>query len=312
MLRILLILFCGAAMSGVIAYLGNRLGRHVGRRKMSIFGLRPKYTSNIITVATGSVIFLVTIGLASVASQDVRTFMIGLDELREQQAKLISSIDEKNRKIMIGQIIGPRQALSVGVIECGRPSAEIEEQINTLLSLANRNLVFLNSQAAERYKLPPFSEGTKLVGVLTPERDQLVKDLSEAQGTVVCAVLNREGPRFFGDGVVAEFWFDKNRLVFNKGQVIARRRIDGRMPSDQVYQDVYQFIYGDVRVKALTSGLMKNPISDQLDTSITTPIMKTTADEIARANREKELLVVANADMYTLGPLNVRLEIRAP
>ena len=62
MLRVALILVAGAVLSGLVAWLGNKLGRQVGRRKMSLFGLRPRHTSNVITVATGSLIFLVTLG----------------------------------------------------------------------------------------------------------------------------------------------------------------------------------------------------------------------------------------------------------
>ena len=38
---------------GLIALLGDRVGMKVGKRRLSLFGLRPKYTSMIITVLTG-------------------------------------------------------------------------------------------------------------------------------------------------------------------------------------------------------------------------------------------------------------------
>ena len=33
-------------LSGLIAYLGDRIGMKVGKRRISLFGLRPKYTFN--------------------------------------------------------------------------------------------------------------------------------------------------------------------------------------------------------------------------------------------------------------------------
>ncbi|HMD02671.1 MAG TPA: DUF3084 domain-containing protein, partial [Candidatus Baltobacteraceae bacterium] len=45
-------------IAGSIAYVGDRVGHYVGRRRLSLFGLRPKYTSTIVAVGTGMVIAL--------------------------------------------------------------------------------------------------------------------------------------------------------------------------------------------------------------------------------------------------------------
>ena len=49
-LRILLII---TIMGGLIAFLGDKIGTKVGKRRMSLFGLRPKHTSIIVTIVTG-------------------------------------------------------------------------------------------------------------------------------------------------------------------------------------------------------------------------------------------------------------------
>ena len=35
-------------MGGIIAFLGDKIGSKVGKRRLTMFGLRPKYTSIII------------------------------------------------------------------------------------------------------------------------------------------------------------------------------------------------------------------------------------------------------------------------
>ena len=40
-----IMLFVLAIMGGIIAYLGDKIGSRVGKRKIKLFGLRPKYTS---------------------------------------------------------------------------------------------------------------------------------------------------------------------------------------------------------------------------------------------------------------------------
>ena len=47
-----------AITGGVIAYLGDRIGMKIGRKRLTLFGLRPKHTSILITILTG--VFIAT------------------------------------------------------------------------------------------------------------------------------------------------------------------------------------------------------------------------------------------------------------
>ena len=58
-LNIILII---AIMGGAIAFIGDKLGTKIGKRRMSIFGLRPKHTSIIMTIVTGILISAFTLG----------------------------------------------------------------------------------------------------------------------------------------------------------------------------------------------------------------------------------------------------------
>ena len=44
------------AMGGIIAFLGDKIGSKVGKKRMTLFGLRPKYTSIIVTIISGTLI----------------------------------------------------------------------------------------------------------------------------------------------------------------------------------------------------------------------------------------------------------------
>ena len=41
---------------GLIAFIGDRIGTRVGKRRLTLWGLRPRYTSIIITILTGILI----------------------------------------------------------------------------------------------------------------------------------------------------------------------------------------------------------------------------------------------------------------
>lgn len=52
------------ALCGFIAYIGDLLGRRLGKKRLTVFGLRPKHTAILLTIVTGIVIASMTLGLA--------------------------------------------------------------------------------------------------------------------------------------------------------------------------------------------------------------------------------------------------------
>src|SRR5207248_2613412 len=51
-----LALFLTVCMGGIIAYNGDVIGRRYGKRRVTMFGLRPKYTAILVTSVTGVLI----------------------------------------------------------------------------------------------------------------------------------------------------------------------------------------------------------------------------------------------------------------
>lgn len=70
-------------VGGAIAYIGDRIGRSVGRHKLTLLGLRPKHTSVIITVLTGLCIVAASIGTMAWLSHDVRTALFHMQEIQD-------------------------------------------------------------------------------------------------------------------------------------------------------------------------------------------------------------------------------------
>lgn len=83
-------------VGGIIAFIGDKIGMKVGRKRLTLFGLRPKHTSIIITIATGILIAGVSLGVLSVASQDVRTALFDMKEIQAALAETQSELGEKS------------------------------------------------------------------------------------------------------------------------------------------------------------------------------------------------------------------------
>ena len=103
-------IFVLIVLSGAIAYMGDLLGRAIGKRRLTLFGLRPKHTAIAITIVSGILIALLTVSALITISKDARTALFGLDELRTtlknsktdlMQTKTELEIKSKEREALV-------------------------------------------------------------------------------------------------------------------------------------------------------------------------------------------------------------------
>ncbi|SDD67826.1 DUF3084 domain-containing protein [Sporomusa acidovorans] len=92
-------------MGGAIAYIGDKIGTKVGKKKLSLFGLRPKYTSIIVAVTTGILITASTLTILTIVSYDVRTALFGMEKIRGELTALSSEVTQKNRQLEDNQLL---------------------------------------------------------------------------------------------------------------------------------------------------------------------------------------------------------------
>ena len=147
-----------AIMGGIIAYLGDKIGSRVGKKKIKLFGLRPKYSSILITIITGISISAVTLGVMSILSQTVRIALFGMYQLQLQKAEL-----EQQRDRLL------EQARNLGI--------EMEEK-NSLLA---------ENEALLRHQEDQLSEANDRIRMtqLDLEQTQAARDDMSRQLTIV-------------------------------------------------------------------------------------------------------------------------------
>ncbi len=92
-------------VAGAVAYVGDRVGHQVGRRRLTLFGIRPRYTSTIVAVATGVFIALVVTLVAIFASQQVKTAFFRLSNLNAQITALQQRQQQLEAKVTNGRIV---------------------------------------------------------------------------------------------------------------------------------------------------------------------------------------------------------------
>jgi len=95
-IRLIIIL---AIVGGLIAYLGDWIGTKIGKGRMSLFGLRPRYTSILVAVFTGVSIAVFTIAIMAASSEEARTALFGVKALQQQMTDLKKEADSQQKEI---------------------------------------------------------------------------------------------------------------------------------------------------------------------------------------------------------------------
>ena len=93
------------AIAGGVAYVGDRVGHQVGRKRLTLFDIRPRYTSTIVAIGTGMIIALVVTLVAIFASQEVKTAFFKLSSINAQIADLQSrqsELDDEGQERPLG------------------------------------------------------------------------------------------------------------------------------------------------------------------------------------------------------------------
>ena len=215
-------------VSGVIAYIGDLTGFRIGKKKVSIFGLRPHRTAVFVTIITGIVISIITISILSILSYDVRTALFGLDELRERQYELTREIQQRNKQLSETQeeLIAKTEDLEKLEEEFQQLNTQIELQTNQLESLL---------QIREK---------------LTEERDSLQQEISQLQETV----------RGLYSGIS---WLRSGDIILDQGEEIAMTIIQGGMTEEEIERELVRLLNRASR-KVLEMGAEQDEESGQV------------------------------------------------
>ncbi|NUQ01327.1 MAG: DUF3084 domain-containing protein, partial [Armatimonadetes bacterium] len=73
-------LFLILLFSGLIAYVGDTIGRRIGRKRLSLLGMRPRNTAIFFTVITGMLIASLAVGAILLVSEGARQRILHFTE----------------------------------------------------------------------------------------------------------------------------------------------------------------------------------------------------------------------------------------
>lgn len=210
-------------IAGGIAYVGDRVGHQVGRKRLTLFNIRPRYTSTIVAIATGMLIALVVTLGAILASQQVKTAFFKLNALNEQITTLQSRQRELETKVNTGQLVLPIDSLMVPFYMIIPQGANDQQRLQKVISYFSNSVQYING-TYPRLGLKPYKPPPDLDKRLAKTAEALQAPLS--QGDVLLTIYTDQN-LFANDPIHFELGATVDARRFQKGQLIAGLTIPG-------------------------------------------------------------------------------------
>ena len=216
-----------AVVGGVIAVIGDRLGTRIGKKKLTLFGLRPRHTAVVVTIFTGVCITTVTFGILAAASENVRTALFGMDRLNAMIADTRAALDATASALTSAE--DAKQQADAELVKSEEEIAGLRSEQDDLraesdrLSAGNRalmmekeGLISLNGQLSHE------NEGLlSLNGQLSHENEGLLSDI---QALGIRANVLRENVLNLREG----------NIIYQAGEIIASGTIPTGLSHDEI------------------------------------------------------------------------------
>lgn len=215
-------------ISGLIAVAGDWVGLRTGKKRVTIFGLRPHHTAIFITILTGILITSITISILSVASIDVRTALFGMEELREKLSDLSQEVQIQNT-----QLSSTKKDLETRTVQL----KELEEKYQKL----SKDIIEKTDQLDE---LIISKEN------LSEEKNALNKDIEELNAAIQALY----------SGIA---WIREGNVIFGPDEQIAISIIQGGKPIEEVREQLLKFL-NNTSNTVLAMGAKKDERSNQV------------------------------------------------
>lgn len=279
-------------MGGIIAFLGDKIGSKVGKKRLSLFGLRPKYTSIIVTIISGILISFLTIAALAVVNENVRVALFGLSRLQERMANLNQEIEVKNKELEEGkqQLKERNKEYKYMTLRSENISKELE-RVESQRAYAETELSVVQKA---------YDEARQGVEASAEEIEKLEKTKEELSGNI--SKLNKEKESLLGNIAAIR----EGTVVFRAGQVLTDAVVDENMTKEQseqvlgsILNDINNLLRDRMNVKDKDVYLVRMP-QVSFDSAV---------EKVKEAKNKKLVRVVAAGNLILGEPAIVEFDV---
>ena len=224
----LILVFTVIIISGLIAFVGDWIGLKIGKKRVTIFGLRPHHTAIVITIISGILIAIITVIILAISSNDVRTALFGMEELKENLSNLSREVGLRNM-----QLSSTKEDLKEKTTQL----QEMEEKYQELSE-------DIKNKTDQSEELLIIREG------LIEEKDKLTKEVEELNATI----------KALYSGIA---WIREGEVILGSEEQIALTIIQGQRPIEEIKKELFDFL-NEASNKAIAMGAKKDERTNQI------------------------------------------------
>jgi uncharacterized protein (DUF3084 family) len=296
----LIIIASMVIFGGLIAFLGDRVGMKVGKKRLSLFGLRPKYTSMIITVLTGFFIAGLTLLILTVLSEYARTAIFRLQIIEHELITATSKVKQLTVEIADKEV--KYNKLHQNLLSAVAQQLKVEKQLietRTQYQLVSTNLVSTKED---------LTLAQDRLGSLTKINDDLknqITNLTLQETRLSQQIQNLEG------------WLqslqDRNKnivdkpMIFYVGEILGAKIVSSGISSDKAFEVLVEPLLKEANEVALKRGALIPGKSDYALRVAPKKIAEICA-ELAKNTDKAVLRVVVQQNSVAGEPVTVTLE----
>lgn len=255
-------------IGGVVAFIGDKVGRRIGRKRLSLFGLRPRYTSMIITIITGILIAGATLAILAAVSSDVRTALFSMRQLQETLARNQVELAKKDMEIKEKQALADKLARQIeertlqfeelrGKLEqVQNERAAIEKQLTSVREeLSNVQLRYRQAQADYKKAEADLSTTREQLGVQLKRVEELRQQGTQLSGKIQALTAQRNDLEKEIDALQANLNVQLfGNVAYRSGELVASTVITGGGSAEKIQADIVSFLMGPANEAAKKRG----------------------------------------------------------
>jgi len=224
----LILVFTLIVISGLIAFVGDWVGLKIGKKRVTIFGLRPHSTAIFITIVSGILIAIITVTILTISSNDVRTALFGMEELKEKLSYLSREVELRNM-----QLSSTKEDLK-------EKTTQLQEMDEKYQKLSED----IKNKTGQLEELLIIREG------LIEEKDKLTEEVEELNATI----------KALYSGIA---WIREGEVILGSEEQIALTIIQGQMSIEEIKKELIEFL-NEASNKVLAMGAKKDERTNQV------------------------------------------------
>lgn len=372
-------------VSAVVSFIGDLVGMRIGKRRVSLFGLRPRHTSSLVTVATGILIMLFTLGALAITSDTVRTAIFSMKFVQRQIRDLTSQLQENRSELAsmeerlaesqtlliekqtqlsevqseletretrlsqvereleqtrrelektqqeLGELRNERSRLNRQIEQLKADAELLKEGLEELR--AGKIVVFAGELIAQTVFVPEKSgmsledlrksllanarqiialrtgAQSESVQIILEDEDSLKEILDRGRSSdkrILIRLIASENA-VAGEPVYVELSDYPSALVYPEGTILAKEVLPAGLEEVEAESALYG-ILADINSKARKDGVLPDPLRGTVGNLEASDFFEA-IDKIAGKQQPQRILVETAEDIYTEGPVRVRIRV---